>query len=317
MLLLRRTQAPLSAATDPCGSCASTQRRLGSRLRDQNDLNPEHQVVHLSLDGSVILLNEDAVEVFDLAHFNAGLVVSIVASDCRRIGTALVDRDLFRCTVTSHRLAQKTKRGFAIPVWRSIRSLLWRQPCRPPCIQCTSRRRFDLHIGLVQSPTGSDRTLARAEPRLQQRNVFEHPAIERGMVNLHAVRSSIISSSCRVADRIGHAPADAPQDHVPLEMATLELNHHPPPYRTRCRRSYTAAVSGEDLRQNPFSSRGKTPGLRRSLAGAYVIRVRCDTTNGWRAAGFGRRRPANGSGDRSTGNMPGGVHPDAWPQSRS
>src|SRR5271169_4604025 len=25
--------APLSAATDPCGSCASTQRRIGSRLR--------------------------------------------------------------------------------------------------------------------------------------------------------------------------------------------------------------------------------------------------------------------------------------------
>ena len=54
-------------------------------------------------------------QVFDLAHFNAGLVVSIVASDCRRIGTALVDRDHFRRTVTSYRLAQKTKRGFAIP----------------------------------------------------------------------------------------------------------------------------------------------------------------------------------------------------------
>ena len=42
---------------------------------------------------------------------NAGLVVSIVASDCSRIGTALVDRDLFRSIVTSYRLAQKTKRG--------------------------------------------------------------------------------------------------------------------------------------------------------------------------------------------------------------
>src|SRR6202021_428811 len=114
-----------------------------------------------------------------------------------------------------------------------------------------------LHIGLVQSPTGSDRTLARAELRLQQRNVFEHPAIERGMVNLHA---ALIHHFLElpVADRIGHVPADAPQDHVPLEMATLELNHHPPPCRTRCRRSYTAAVSGEDLRQNPAVRPAKT-----------------------------------------------------------
>jgi hypothetical protein len=73
------------------------------------------------------------------------------------------------------------------------------------------------------------------------------------MVNLHA---ALIHHFLElpVADRIGHVPADAPQDHVPLEMATLELNHHLPPYRTSCRRSYTAAVSGEDLRQNLVES---------------------------------------------------------------
>src|ERR1700679_3645867 len=50
--------------------------------------------------------------------------------------------------------------------------------------QMQMRGCMSLHIGLIQSPTGSDRTLARAELLLQQRYVFDHPAIKRGMVNL-------------------------------------------------------------------------------------------------------------------------------------
>jgi hypothetical protein len=70
------------------------------------------------------------------------------------------------------------------------------------------------------------------------------------MVNLHA---ALVHNFLQlaVADRISHLPAEAPHDHLPLEMATLELDHRLPSHRTRCRRSYVAAGSGEDLRPNP------------------------------------------------------------------
>lgn len=51
-----------------------------------------------------------------------------------------------------------------------------------------------------------------------------------------------------VADRIGGPPEDAPQNHPPLEMVTLELDHHSLLQRTLCRGSYIAAVSDENLR---------------------------------------------------------------------
>ena len=64
---------------------------------------PEHQS-RLPLNGSVILL-DNIVEVFDLAHLDAGLGLGVVAFDRRRVGSALVDRDLCRRTVISDRLA--------------------------------------------------------------------------------------------------------------------------------------------------------------------------------------------------------------------
>jgi len=66
-----------------------------------------------------------------------------------------------------------------------------------------------------------------------------------------------------VADRVSHIPADTPKDHLPFEMATLELDHRLPPHRNRCRRSYTVAVSGEDLRQNRCRRRSSMEGRTR------------------------------------------------------
>jgi hypothetical protein len=43
-----------------------------------------------------MVLLDDVVEVFDLADLNARLVFGIVGLDRRRIGAALVDRDLRR-----------------------------------------------------------------------------------------------------------------------------------------------------------------------------------------------------------------------------
>ena len=58
----------------------------------------------LSFDGSVILLG-DVVEVFDLAYLNTSLGLGVVTLDRRRVGTALVDRDLFGRAIASYRFA--------------------------------------------------------------------------------------------------------------------------------------------------------------------------------------------------------------------
>jgi hypothetical protein len=50
-------------------------------------------------------LFDDIVEVFDLPDLNAGFVLHVVAFDRRRVGAALVDRDLLRGAILSDRLA--------------------------------------------------------------------------------------------------------------------------------------------------------------------------------------------------------------------
>ena len=46
------------------------------------------------------------------------------------------------------------------------------------------------------------------------------------MINLDAVLCHHFLK-LTVADRIGHIPANAPQDDVPLKMTALELDHRP------------------------------------------------------------------------------------------
>jgi hypothetical protein len=70
------------------------------------------------------------------------------------------------------------------------------------------------------------------------------------MVNLHATLVHHFLELA-VADRIGHVPADAPQDHLPLKMAALELDHHLPSHRNQSRQSYSEAEHHRNLRQNP------------------------------------------------------------------
>ena len=74
-----------------------------SHGRGPEGFEPQHRSC-LSLDGSVILL-DDVVEVFDLAYLNTSFGLGVVTLDRRRVGTALVNRDLFRCAVASYRFA--------------------------------------------------------------------------------------------------------------------------------------------------------------------------------------------------------------------
>ena len=67
------------------------------------------------------------------------------------------------------------------------------------------------HVGLVQSPTIGHWPLVSREHLLQQRNVFEYPAVRCGMIGLHPTIFHHLLELA-VADRIGHVPAHAPPD---------------------------------------------------------------------------------------------------------
>jgi hypothetical protein len=53
-----------------------------------------------------------------------------------------------------------------------------------------------------------------------KRNILDHPAIERGVVNLDTVLFHHFLELA-VADRIRHIPTDGPQDDVPFEVTAL------------------------------------------------------------------------------------------------
>jgi hypothetical protein len=53
---------------------------------------------------------------------------------------------------------------------------------------------LDLHIGLVQSPTATHWTLARAEFVLKLRDIFEHSPIQHGVINARTAFGSVTKS---------------------------------------------------------------------------------------------------------------------------
>ena len=106
---------------------------------------------------------------------------------------------------------------------------------------------FDFHIGLVQSPAGTNRALAGAKLLIQQRGVFRDPTIERGMVNLDAALFHHFLD-LPIAYWICHVPADAPEDDLTFKMAALELDHRaipPDPF---------PAIIPPGLRQEQFAT---------------------------------------------------------------
>jgi hypothetical protein len=84
---------------------------------------------------------------------------------------------------------------------------------------------------------------------IQQRDVFDDPTIERGMVDLDAALFHHFLE-LPIADRIGHIPADAPQDYLTLKMAAFELNHRAVPLDP-FPAIIPQASAMQSLRQNP------------------------------------------------------------------
>ena len=83
---------------------------------------------------------------------------------------------------------------------------------------------------------------------LQQRDILQHPAIDRGMVDLDAPFFHHLLE-LTVADRICDVPAHAPEDDVPLKMAAFKIDHRGLSRFSGARESYETE-SDKILRQN-------------------------------------------------------------------
>src|SRR6185312_633107 len=169
----------------------------------------------------MILLN-NVVEVFDLADLDIRIMLLVIAFDRRGVGAALVDRDLLGLAMTADRLAQKAQRRPAVAFGRQ------QKVNRVAGLVDGSVQVFPLaldpHICFVQPPADAHGTLATMKGLLQQRDILQHPAIDRGMVDLDAPFFHHLLE-LPVADRICDVPAYAPEDDVPLKMAAFKIDH--------------------------------------------------------------------------------------------
>src|SRR3546814_13916602 len=108
--------------------------------------------------------------------------------------------------------------------------LMFRRPpisTRPdPLLPYPTLFRSHLDVGFIQAPARIKATPPEpAQPLLHLRGVALDPAIDRRMVDRNAAfRQHFLTVA--IADRLATIPAHRPQDHIPLEMAPLEIRHH-------------------------------------------------------------------------------------------
>src|SRR3546814_3777150 len=89
----------------------------------------------------------------------------------------------------------------------------------------TTLFRSHLDVGFIQAPARIKATPPEpAQPLLHLRGVALDPAIDRRTVDRNAAfRQHFLKVA--IADRLASISAHNPQEHIPLEMAPLEIRH--------------------------------------------------------------------------------------------
>jgi hypothetical protein len=123
----------------------------------------------------------NVVEILDLADFDRGAVLLVVALDGRFVGRTPVDGDLLRHAVAADRLLEKAERGRFVPL-RGEQKVNGLAGLIHGAIEVVPLP-FDLDVGLVHTPTDPYRALAAMERLLQQGTVFHDPALDSRVVD--------------------------------------------------------------------------------------------------------------------------------------
>ena len=180
----------------------------------------EHWPGH-SLDGAMILL-DDVVEVFTLAHQDWYVAPGVDRIDRRLVGAALVHRDLARIAVRSHGLVEEALRrghvalrrqqevdGLALLVDSAVEIL-------PDAL--------DFDVCLIHAPATADRALVFPGHLLHERQETNRPPVDRRMVDRYAALFHHLLE-VPVTQRVGRIPTDADQDDIDGKAHPFEIEH--------------------------------------------------------------------------------------------
>src|SRR5471032_1137031 len=124
-----------------------------------------------------MVLLDDVVEVFDLAHYNRHIPAGVDRIDGSLVGAALVHRDLFGIAIRAHGLVEKALRRGHVALCRQQKvdglSLLVDSAVEvfPDAL--------DLHVGLIHTPAATDRALVFAGNFLDERQKTDRPSNDR------------------------------------------------------------------------------------------------------------------------------------------
>jgi hypothetical protein len=152
----------------------------------------EHQPSH-PLDSTMVLL-DNVVEVFNLAHKHRYVAAGVDSIDHRLLGPALVHRDLVRIAVRSHSLVKEALRRGLVPLRRQ-QEVDGLAVLVDGAVE-VSPDALDFDVGLIHAPAAADQALVftaifsmSGRKRIAQRLIDEW--------STDTPRSSIISSRCR------------------------------------------------------------------------------------------------------------------------
>src|SRR4029077_6337742 len=170
-----------------------------------------------------MVLFHNMIEICDLADFDRGAMLLVVALDSGFMGRAPVDRDLLRHTMATDRLLQKPQGGLLIAL-RCEQTVNGLALLIHGTIEVAPHA-FDLARGLIHPPADPHGTLAAMERRLQVRAVLDDPPVHRGVIDLYPAFFHEFCDMTR-AQRVGHIPTDSHENDLLGEMGPLEADRH-------------------------------------------------------------------------------------------
>lgn len=182
----------------------------------------EHRPGH-PLDGAMVLF-DDVVEVFDLAHQDRHVAAGVDRIDRRLVGAALVHRDLLWLAVSSPGLIEEALRRVHVTLCRqqdvdglAIAMLV------DGAVEVLPDA-LDLDVGLIHAPAAADWALVFTGHLLDRGQETNLPPIDRRMADRRAALFHHFFQ-VSVAQRICYVPANADQDHIDRKAHPFEVEH--------------------------------------------------------------------------------------------
>jgi hypothetical protein len=162
------------------------------------------------------------IEIFDLTDSDSGAILLVVALDGGCMDVTAVNRDRLREPVPADRFLEKLQRRLCVPVLGQQKvnrlSMLIHGAIQVVPLP------FHANIRLVHAPTHPHGALAAVKGVFQLRAVFDHPALDGGVVDWHpALLHQFFDLA--IAQRVRDIPPYTHENDVLRKMGALKADH--------------------------------------------------------------------------------------------